>query len=49
MICVACRHKGAKPVPLPLVGTIVALCDRCRGAAFIREMRKLIAHGFADG
>jgi hypothetical protein len=45
MTCIVCTHRGARPVPLPLSGRVVALCDRCRGAAFIREMRKLVAHG----
>lgn len=45
MTCLVCHRKGARLVPLPLVGTLVALCDRCRGAAFIREMRRIVAHG----
>jgi hypothetical protein len=45
MICVLCLHRRARLVPLPLTGRVVALCDRCRGTAFIREMRKLVAHG----
>ena len=44
-VCILCLHRGARPVPLPLTGRVVSLCDRCRGAAFIREMRKLVAHG----
>ena len=44
MTCVVCRAK-ARPIRMPIVGNVLYLCDRCRGAAFIREMRKLVAHG----
>lgn len=44
MRCVVCSRKG-RPVPLPLVDRVMVLCDRCRPAAFVREMRRLVAHG----
>ncbi len=45
MICIHCRRHKGLPVPLPLVGRVVSLCNRCRSAAFIAHMRGLIAHG----
>lgn len=46
MTCTVCLHKGTVTlVPLPLIGRSVALCARCRTAAFIRVMRSLVAHG----
>lgn len=45
MICVHCRRRRGFLVPLPLVGRLVALCNRCRGAAFIAHMQTLVAHG----
>ena len=44
-ICVVCRRRAGNIVPMPLTGALVAVCDRCRGAKFLREMAKLVAHG----
>lgn len=44
-MCIHCRRRKGYPVPLPLIGRIVSLCHRCRGAAFIACMRELVAHG----